>query len=175
VATLDSRTSSPTPAHARRYLTPVVDNADNAEHLRAACQVAARDGGKVVALVIGLVPSSLPMGSDVPERWSRLEYEAARVRRLGRELGQEVETIMVLSDSAPAAVLQLADECRASAVCLAYASGMRAAFRRWLSPFWRALLDESPCPIVLERPRTADRQTSSPSFPVSGRPAAAER
>lgn len=134
-----------------RYLAPVVGDATRSRHLAAACQLVARDGGTVVALVIGLVPRGLPIGSDVPELWSRLEYEAARARRIGRELGGEVETVLVLADSAGAAVVQLAEECRANAICLAYASGFGAALRRWRDPLWRAVLDEAPCPVVLER------------------------
>src|SRR3954454_19857124 len=44
-----------------RYLVPVVGDPTRSEHLAAACQRAARDGAQVVALVIGLVPRSLPM------------------------------------------------------------------------------------------------------------------
>src|SRR5919199_6500637 len=83
-----------------RYLAPVIGDANCTEHLITACGLAAYGGGQVVALVIGIVPSSLPMGADVPHLWSRLEYEAARVRRLAREAGQEVETVLALSDSA---------------------------------------------------------------------------
>ena len=151
-----------------RYLAPVVDSAANSSHLMAACQVAGRHGGEVVALMIGLVPRSLPMGSDVPELWSRLEYEAARVRRLGRERGQEVETVLVLSDSAGAAVLKLAEECRASAVCLAYEPGLLASLRRWRDPLWSTVLNESPCPVVLERPQLAPEAPTAQRKPVQG-------
>ena len=158
-----------------RYLTPIVETASNSSHLRATCQLAARDGGQVVALVIGLVPRSLPMGADVPERWSRLEYEAARARRLGRELGQQVETILVLSDSAGEAVVQLAEECSASAVCLAYEPGLRAALGRWRDPLWRRVLNEPNFPVVLERlePTGAPRPTEAEV--ARGRPLPARR
>jgi nucleotide-binding universal stress UspA family protein len=136
-----------------RLLTPVVEAAQ--EHLEAACLAAASQDSQVVALIIGLVPSSLPLGAAGPERWSRLEYEAARARRRGRELGCAVETVLALADSAPAAVLQLADEVRADAICLAYRPGLRAALGRWRDPLWRTLLSQAPCPILLQRP-TAD-------------------
>lgn len=144
-----------------RYLAPVVNSADGLPHLEAACQLVARDGGQVVALVIGLVPSSLPMGADVPERWSRLEYEAARVRRLGRERGVEVETILALSDSAGAAVVALAEELAVTAVCLGYEPGWRAALHRWRDRLWRTVLDEAPCPVVLERTEPPGREAAS--------------
>ena len=136
-----------------RYLTPVVGDALASRDLAAACQLAARDGARIVALIIGLVPSSLPIGADVPERWSRLEYEAARARRFGRERGAEVETVLVLSDSVGAAVARLAEELGAHAVCLAYEPGWRAALRRWRDAAWRTILDSAPCPVVLERYR----------------------
>ena len=151
-----------------RYLAPVVGSAENSSHLMAACQVAGRDGGEVVALVIGLVPHSLPMGSDVPELWSRLEYEAARVKRLGREQGQEVETVLVLSDSAGAAVAKLTEECQTSAVCLAYEPGLVASLRRWRDPLWRTVLNESPCPVVLERLQPAPKAPTAQRKPVQG-------
>lgn len=139
----------------RRYLAPVVGEAPGSPHLAAACQVAGRDGGRVVALIVGVVPSSLPIGADVPERWSRLEYEAARARRLGRERGVEVETVLVLADSPGEAVVRLADECEASAVCLAYEPGLRAAVHRWRDSLWRTVLDASSVPVLLERVRIA--------------------
>ena len=52
---------------------------------------------------LALVPLSLPMDANVPELWSRLEYEAARARHLGRDEGLDVETLLVLSDSGGAA------------------------------------------------------------------------
>ena len=147
-----------------RYLVPVIGDPAESGHLAAACRVAARDGGTVVALLIGLVPSSLPMGSDVPELWARLDREAARARRVGRERGLEIEPIQVLSDSAGAAVVALAEELEAGAVCLAYEAGWRAALRRWRDPLWRAVLEQAPCPVVLERP---DREPGTgPSQPV---------
>ena len=158
-----------------RYLAPVVESATDSRHLAAACQLAARDGGQVVALVIGLVPRSLPMGADVPERWSRLEYDAARARRLGRELGQQVETILVLSDSAGEAVVQLAEECSASAVCLAYEPGLRAALRRWRDPLWRRVLNEPDCPVVLERLQPAGAPRPTEAAVAGGRPLPARR
>jgi hypothetical protein len=148
VSTPQSPTSS---IQQPRYLTAVVGDPGRSSHLAAACQVAARDGGHVVALVIGIVPRSLPIGSDMPELWSRLEYEAARARRVGRQSGQEIETILVLSDSAGAAAVQLAEECHASAICLAYETGLLAAVRRWRDPLWRTVLDQAPCPVMLER------------------------
>jgi hypothetical protein len=143
-----------------RYLAPVVGEATASTHLAAACQLAARAGGQVVALIIGLVPHSLPMGSDVPELWSRVEYEAARARRIGRELGQDVETVLVLSDSAAAAVVQLAQEVDADAVCLAYEPGLLAMLRRWRDPLWRTVLDESSCPILIQRLHSLARPES---------------
>ncbi len=149
-----------------RYLTPVVGSADVSAHLDAACQLVARDGGQVVALVIGLVPSSLPIGADTPARWSGLEYEAARVRRFGRARGVEVETVLVLADSAGAAVVALAEELGATAICLAYAPGWRAALRRWHDAVWQTVLDQAPCPVVLERPLPREREI--PIQPSSG-------
>jgi hypothetical protein len=134
-----------------RYLAPVVGPADASVHLDAACRLVARDGGQVVALVVGLVPRSLPMGADVPERWAPLEYEAARARRFGRARGVEMETVLALSDSAGAAVVALAEELGAGAICLAYESGWRAALRRWRDPLWRTVFDQAPCAVVLER------------------------
>jgi len=151
-----------------RYLAPVDGSPADLSHLSAACQVARRDGGEVVALVIGLVPHSLPMGSDVPDVWSRLEYEAARARRHGRELGVEVESVLVLSDSAAEAVLQLVEECRATAVCLAYENGLRAALHRWRDPLWRTLMEEAPCPLVLERVRPAEQPGVTDIKPAAG-------
>jgi hypothetical protein len=158
-----------------RYLAPVVGEATTSRHLAAACQVAARAGGQIVALIIGLVPRSLPMGSDVPELWSRVEYEAARARRLGRELGQDVETVLVLSDSAAAAVVQLAEEVGADAVCLAYEPGLLAALRRWRDPLWQTVLDESPCPVVIQRLRPLARQKTHETKLARGARLAAER
>jgi hypothetical protein len=137
-----------------RYFAPVVGEATRSPHLAAACQLAERDSGQVVALIVGLVPSSLPMGSDVPELWSRLEYEAARARRFGRQQGVEIETVLVLSDS----VVRLAEECEVSAVCLAYEPDLRAAVRRWRDPLWRTVLDRSPVPVVLECVRPIDEE-----------------
>jgi hypothetical protein len=134
-----------------RYLTPVVGPADASVHLEAACRLVAREGGELVALVIGLVPSSLPVGSDVPERWASLDYEAARARRFGRVRGVELETVLALSDSVGAAVVALADELEASAVCLAYEPGWKATFRRWRDPMWQIILDRAPCGVLLER------------------------
>ena len=193
-----------------RYLAPVDGSPADLSHLSAACQVARRDGGEVVALVIGLVPHSLPMGSDVPDVWSRLEYEAARIPeywlfdplrrealfhvlgedgryhvvlpdtdgfyhsqvvegfRHGRELGVEVESVLVLSDSAAEAVLQLVEECRATAVCLAYENGLRAALHRWRDPLWRTLMEEAPCPLVLERVRPAEQPGVTDIKPAAG-------
>jgi hypothetical protein len=159
-------------ANMTRYLAPIVGNSSNPSHLVAACQLAARDEGQVVALLIGLVPSSLPMGSDVPELWSRLEYEAARARRLGRELGQEIETVLALSDSAGEAVIRLVDECRAGAVCLAYEPGLRGAFRRWRDPLWSTVLERSPCPVVLERVRAVQTPPPAEQEPARARPLA---
>lgn len=158
-----------------RYFAPVIGEATRAPHLAAACQVAARDGGQVVALIIGLVPSALPIGSDVPERWSRLEYEAARARRRGRELGIEVETVLVLADSAGEAVVRLAEECGASAVCLAYEPGVRATVHRWRDPLWRTVLDASPVPVVLERVRPAPALPATESERAPSRAMPAER
>jgi hypothetical protein len=155
-----------------RYLVPVVGDPTRSSHLAATCQLAARDRGRVLALIIGLVPSSLPVGSDVPELWSRLEYEAARVRRFGRELGLEVETVLVLSDSAGAAVVALAEELRSSAICLAYEPGLKAALRRWRDPLWRTILDEAPCPVVLELIRSAEPRAAVQAEPVRGQPLA---
>jgi hypothetical protein len=128
--------------------------------------VAERDGGQVVALVIGLVPRSLPIGSDVPELWARLEYEAARARRFGRERGQEVDTILVLSDSAAEAVVALAEESESGAICLAYESGLWAALRRWCDPLWRQVLDEAPLPVILERPGRQVRSDTASLEPL---------
>jgi nucleotide-binding universal stress UspA family protein len=157
-----------------RYLTPVVADRGHFDHLAAACELASRNGGEVVALVIGLVPHSLPMGSDVPQLWSRLEYEAARCRRLGRELGQEVETVLVLSDSAGEALVQLAEECEASSVCLSYQPGLLAELRRWRDPLWRSVLEESPCPVVLVRFRPAE-QAATQTAPLPARALVPER
>ena len=143
-----------------RLLAPVVGSAR--QHLEAACLAAAHDGSQVVALIIGLVPPTLPVGADVPERWSRLEYEAAHARRHGRELGCTVETVLVLSDTAEAAVLRLADEVQADAVCLAYEPGLRAALRRWRDPLWRTLLEQAPCPVLLQRPTASAAGTPRP-------------
>jgi hypothetical protein len=143
-----------------------VESAENAQHLSAALNLAARDGGQAVALIIGIVPSSMPMGLDVPERWSRLEFEAARIRRLGSEAGQTVQTVLVLADSAGAAVTALAVECQASAICLVYESGWLAALRRWCDPLWRTVLAEASIPIVLGPPPTSGRQTLAAREPV---------
>jgi hypothetical protein len=151
-----------------RYLAPVVGSMRSSSHLAAACQLAGRDGGQVVALVIGLVPHSLPIGSDVPDLWSRLEYEAARARRFGREVGQKIETILALSDSAGDAVVELADECGATAVCLAHEPGLLAAVRRWRDPLWRLVLDESPCPVVLERLKPLGSPRRPEARPIRG-------
>jgi hypothetical protein len=158
-----------------RYLAPVVGSPTDSRHLAAACQLAARDGGHVVALVIGLVPHALPMGSDVPQLWSRLEYEAARTGRFGREHGQDIETVLVLSDSAGEAVVQLAEECRATAVCLAHEPGLVAALRRWRDPLWRIVLDESPCPLVLERIKPAETRRPPEGRRVESRTLAARQ
>jgi hypothetical protein len=139
-------TISPAP----RYLTPVIGSAEGSKHLAAALQLAGRTGGQVVALLIGLVPSALPIGADVPERWSRLEFEAARARRIGQQWGQEVETTLALSDSAGLAVALLAAECQADAICLAYEPGLLAALHRWRDPLWRTVLAEAPCAVVVE-------------------------
>lgn len=155
---------------APRYLAPVVGADRDVTHLVAALQVAARTGGEVVALVIGLVPASLPIGSDVPERWSRLEFAAARARRLGQEYGQDVETVLVLSDSIRAAVVELADESGASAICLAYEPGLLAALRRWRDPLWRAVLADPPCPVIVETPRATD-ETPAAGFDEVAPPA----
>ena len=143
----------------RRYLAPVIGPANASAHLDAACRLVAREGGQVVALVVGLVPSSLPIGVDVREWWEPLEYEAARARRFGRRRGVDLETVLALSDSAGAAVVALAEELGASAVCLAYEPGWQAALHRWRDPMWRTILDEAPCPVVLERRGLPDRQT----------------
>jgi nucleotide-binding universal stress UspA family protein len=148
-----------------RYLTPVVSSADASAHLEAACQLVARDGGQLVALVIGLVPSSLPIGADTPVRWSRLDYEAARVRRFARAHGVDVETVLALSDSAGAAVVALAEELGATAICLAYQPGWRAALRRWRDAVWQTVLDQAPCPVVLERPLPREREIRSKPSP----------
>ena len=150
-----------------RYLAPIISGASAHHHLLAACQLAVREHGTVLGLVIGLVPHSLPMGSDVPELWSRLEYEAARARRQGRQLGCEVETVLVLSDSAGEAVVQLAEECEAGAVCLAYEQGPWATFRRWRDPLWRTVLERSPRPVILERISPARDEPATPKLPKS--------
>lgn len=157
-----------------RYLTPIVGTHGNFDHLVAACRLASRQGGQVVALMIGLVPHTLPIGSDVPDLWSGLEYEAARARRLGRELGQDVETVLVLSDSAGEAVVQLVDECAASSICLAYEPGVLADMRRWRDRFWKTVLTESPCPLVLVRPEPVERGATR-AAPVPGRALVSER
>jgi hypothetical protein len=141
-----------------RYLTPVVGPADASVHLEAACRLVAREGGELVALVIGLVPSALPVGSDQPERWASLDYEAARARRFARAHGVELETVLALSDSVGAAVVALAEELAASAVCLAYEPGWKAAFRRWRDPMWQIVLDRAPCAVLLERLDVLERR-----------------